>query len=42
MKYVILVAKHHEGFCLWDSKYTEYDVANSGNKTNVIEEVAKA
>lgn len=42
MKYVILVAKHHEGFCLWDSKYTDYDVANSGNKTNVIEQVAKA
>ena len=41
MKYIILVSKHHEGFCLWDSKYTEYDVANSGNRTNVIEEVAK-
>jgi len=42
MKYVILVTKHHDGFCLWNSKYTGYDVANSGNKTNVIEEVAKA
>lgn len=42
MKYIILVSKHHEGFCLWDSKYTEYDVANSGNTTNVIEAVAKA
>ena len=41
MKYIILVTKHHEGFCLWDSKYTEYDVANSGNQTNVVEEVAK-
>ncbi|MFV0345171.1 MAG: alpha-L-fucosidase [Bacteroidales bacterium] len=42
MKYVILITKHHEGFCLWDSPLTEYDVANSGNTTNVVEEVAKA
>ncbi|SFB56612.1 alpha-L-fucosidase [Algoriphagus aquimarinus] len=42
MKYVILITKHHEGFALWDSKYTEYDVATSGNTTNVVEEVAKA
>ena len=41
MKYIILVAKHHEGFCLWDSQYTQYDVASSGNPTNVIEAVAK-
>ncbi|MFA9392105.1 MAG: alpha-L-fucosidase [Prolixibacteraceae bacterium] len=42
MKYVILVTKHHEGFCLWNSKFTNYDVGASGNTTNVIEEVAKA
>lgn len=42
MKYVIFIAKHHEGFCLWDSKYTDYDVASSGNKTDVVEAVAKA
>ena len=29
-------------FCLWDSKYTEYDVSNSGNTTNVVEAVARA
>lgn len=41
-RYVILVTKHHDGFCLWDSKYTDYDVTSSLNKTDVVAEVAKA
>jgi alpha-L-fucosidase len=29
MKYVVLTTKHHEGFCLWDSKYTDYKVTQT-------------
>jgi alpha-L-fucosidase len=29
MKYVVLTSKHHEGFCLWDSDYTDYKVTNT-------------
>ncbi len=29
MNYVVLTAKHHEGFCLWDSQYTEYKATNT-------------
>lgn len=41
-RYVILVTKHHDGFALWNSKYTDYDVASSPVKTDVVGEVAKA
>lgn len=42
MNYVVLVTKHHDGFCLWDTKYTEYCVRNSGNKTDVVMAVSNA
>lgn len=29
MNYIVITSKHHEGFCLWDSKYTNYDVAST-------------
>jgi alpha-L-fucosidase len=29
MKYVVLTSKHHEGFCLWDSEFTDYKATNT-------------
>ncbi len=29
MKYIVITAKHHDGFCMWDSKYTDYDIMES-------------
>jgi alpha-L-fucosidase len=42
MTFVLLLCKHHNGFCLWNSKYTEYDVASSSNKTDVVAAVSRA
>lgn len=41
-RYVLLITKHHDGFCLWDSQYTDYDVASSPVNRDVVAEVSKA
>ena len=42
MKYLILTTKHHDGFCLWPSDYTDYDIGNSPFKRDVLQELSEA
>ena len=45
MKGLILTAKHHDGFCLWQTKYTEHSMKNSpykNGKGDIVKECAKA
>lgn len=42
MKGLILTAKHHDGFCLWPSQYTEHSVKNSPCRRDVVREAAEA
>ena len=42
MKYVVLTTKHHEGFCLWDTKFTDYKITNTAFKRDLVKEFCEA
>lgn len=42
MKYIVLTTKHHDGFCLWNTKQTDYNIMNSPFHRDVVDELSKA
>jgi len=42
MKYLVITSKHHDGFCLWPSKYTDYHMGNTPFKRDVLKELSDA
>jgi alpha-L-fucosidase len=43
MKYIVITSKHHDGFCLWDSKVTNYDIMDAAPfKQDVLKELSTA
>ena len=42
MKYITITAKHHDGFCLWPTAYSSYNISNSPFKRDIVGELATA
>lgn len=43
IKYIVITSKHHDGFCLWDSKITNYDIMDAAPfKRDILKELSDA
>jgi alpha-L-fucosidase len=42
MKYFVITTKHHEGFCLWDSQYTDYKATHTPAKRDLLKPMVEA
>ncbi len=40
VEYICFTSKHHDGFCMWDTKYTDYNIMNSPYGKDMLREVA--
>ncbi|MGB2821142.1 MAG: alpha-L-fucosidase, partial [Phycisphaerae bacterium] len=40
MKYIVITSKHHDGFCLWDSKLTDYDIMATPFRRDILKELS--
>jgi alpha-L-fucosidase len=39
-KYLVFVSKHHDGFCLWDSKLTDYNIMHTPYRQDIVRQLA--
>ncbi len=42
VNYIVITSKHHDGFCLWDSEYTDFDVMSTPFKKDILAELKNA
>jgi len=42
MKYLVITARHHDGFCLWDSEHTQYDIMSSPYQQDIVRALSEA
>ena len=42
MKYIVITSKHHDGFCLFDSEYTDFDVMSTPFERDILKELSDA
>jgi alpha-L-fucosidase len=42
MKYIVFTSKHHDGFCMWSTEFTDFNIMNSPFNRDVMKELAEA
>ena len=42
MSYIVFTAKHHDGFCMWATKETDYNIMNTPYRKDILKELSEA